>query len=120
MKKVVLVVVVVLLLLAAYPAWLGYQIWEQSRQDELPAGADAIVVLGAAHYNGRPSPVLKARLDHAAYLYGEGFSHTVIVTGGRAKGDEISEAEAAERYLGNQRAVPPEDVLAEVEGKTTL
>jgi uncharacterized SAM-binding protein YcdF (DUF218 family) len=59
-------------------------------------------------------------LDHAAYLYREGFSDTVIVTGGRAKGDEISEAEAAERYLGNHGSIPAVDVLAEVEGRTTL
>lgn len=120
MKKLILVAVGFWVLLLIYPAWLGYQIWEQSRRDELPRRADAIVVLGAAHYNGRPSPVLKARLDHAAYLYGEGFSEVVIVTGGRAEGDEMSEAEAGERYLGNRKAVATAAVLAETEGRTTL
>jgi len=120
MKRVLLLVLSILLAVVAYPAWLGYQIWEQSRRDELPRHADAIVVLGAAHYNGRPSPVLKARLDHAVYLYAEGFSETVIVTGGTAEGDEISEAEAGERYLGNEGSVPLGDVLSETEGRTTL
>jgi uncharacterized SAM-binding protein YcdF (DUF218 family) len=119
-KKLILFAVGFWLLLAIYPAWLGYQIWEQSRRDELPRRADAIVVLGAAHYNGRPSPVLKARLDHAAYLYREGFSDVVIVTGGRAEGDEISEAEAGERYLGNENNVAGSHVLTEIEGRTTL
>jgi uncharacterized SAM-binding protein YcdF (DUF218 family) len=119
-KKLILFAVGFWFLLLIYPAWLGYQIWEQSRRDELPRRADAIVVLGAAHYNGRPSPVLKARLDHAAYLYREGFSSIVIVTGGQAEGDEISEAEAGERYLGRKGTVAAADVLAENEGRTTL
>jgi uncharacterized SAM-binding protein YcdF (DUF218 family) len=119
-KKLILFVVGSWLLLLIYPAWLGYQIWEQSRRDELPRRADAIVVLGAAHYNGRPSPVLKARLDHAAYLYREGFSSVVIVTGGQAEGDEISEAEAGELYLESETIVAAGDVLAENEGRTTL
>jgi uncharacterized SAM-binding protein YcdF (DUF218 family) len=120
MKKLVRIAVIFWVVLLIYPLWLGYQIWEQSRRDELPRHADAIVVLGAAHYNGRPSPVLKARLDHAAYLYREGFSGTVIVTGGKAEGDEMSEAEAGERYLGDEGTVAVDDVLAETEGLTTL
>ena len=70
----------------AYPAWLGFQIWTQSREDE-PHSADAIVVLGAAQYDGEPSPVFKARLDQAAYLYNEKLSSIVIVTGGKQEGD---------------------------------
>ncbi|MDQ3646222.1 MAG: YdcF family protein, partial [Actinomycetota bacterium] len=82
MKRLIRWTFVLVLVLLAYPAWLGYRIWEQSHNDELRS-ADAIVVLGAAQYDGRPSPVFKARLDHAAYLYKEGFSSRVIVTGGK-------------------------------------
>lgn len=120
MKRLVWAALILWALLLIYPAWLGYQIWEQSRRDELPRRADAIVVLGAAHYNGRPSPVLKARLDHAAYLFREGFSDTVILTGGTADGDEMSEAEAGMRYLDGNGKVPADRILAEDDGHTTL
>src|SRR5690606_17703879 len=56
--------------------------------------ADAIVVLGAAQYDGRPSPVLQARLDHAAQLYRDGWSELIVVTGGIVAGDRMSEATA--------------------------
>jgi uncharacterized SAM-binding protein YcdF (DUF218 family) len=113
-KIVVLMVVVIL----AWPGWLAYQIWHQSRQDELHS-AQAIVVLGAAQYDGEPSPVFQARLDQAAYLFNEDLSDTVIVTGGKRKGDRFTEAEAGEEYLGT-KGVPEENVLGEPEGRTTL
>src|SRR5213594_2942181 len=61
--------------------------------------SDAIVVLGAAQYNGRPSPVFRARLDHAAALYQRGLAPVVLVTGGVGSGDTLSEAEVGRRYL---------------------
>src|SRR5881398_1348722 len=61
--------------------------------------ADAIVVLGAAQYNGRPSPVFRARLDHAAALYQRGLAPVVLVTGGVGSGDTVSESEVGDRYL---------------------
>src|SRR6059036_2152652 len=61
--------------------------------------ADAIVVLGAAQYNGRPSPVFRARPDHAAALYQRGFAPVVLVTGGIGSGDTVSESEVGRRYL---------------------
>ena len=61
--------------------------------------ADAIAVLGAAQYNGRPSPVFRARLDHAAALYQRGLAPVVLVTGGVGSGDSLSEAEVGRRYL---------------------
>ena len=102
----------------AYPAWLGYQVWRQSHQDENHS-ADAIVVLGAAQYNGTPSPIFKARLDQAAYLYKEGFSRTVIVTGGKQEGDQFTEAEAGELYLV-ERGVSSDHILNENNGRTSL
>jgi uncharacterized SAM-binding protein YcdF (DUF218 family) len=63
------------------------------------APADAIVVLGAAQYNGRPSPVFRARLDHAAALFRRGLAPHLLVTGGVGVGDTVSEAVAGRRYL---------------------
>jgi vancomycin permeability regulator SanA len=111
-------VLVVLIGLLAYPLWLGFRIWDQSHSDEVYL-ADAIVVLGAAQYNGRPSPVYKARLDHALYLYGEGLADKVIVTGGKRKGDRFTEAEAGRMYL-EAAAVPSAAILSESEGRTTF
>lgn len=61
--------------------------------------ADAIVVLGAAQYNGRPSPVFRARLDHAAALYQRGLAPVVLVTGGVGQGEVLSEANVGRDYL---------------------
>jgi len=80
--------------------------------------ADAILVLGAAQYNGRPSPVLKARLDHALQLYEEGFAPTLIVTGGVGAGDTLSEGEVARRYA-IENGVPESAILVEREGETS-
>ena len=110
-------VLLLTLIVLAYPAWLAFQVWAQSHKDE-PHSADAIVVLGAAQYDGRPSPVFKARLDHAAYLYDEELSSKVIVTGGKRPGDRFTEAEAGQNYLQEQ-GVATEDI-EEVEGSTTF
>src|SRR2546426_5590802 len=60
--------------------------------------SDAIAVLGAAQYNGRPSPVFRARLDHAAALYQRGLAPVVLVTGGVGSGDTVSESERSEEH----------------------
>lgn len=117
MRRVLKITAVVVALVVAYPAWIALQVWQQSRQDEVH-GADAIVVLGAAQYNGAPSPVFKARLDHAAYLFAEDLSDTIIVTGGKAPGDRYTEAEAGENYLESQ-GISHDVVLGETEGRTT-
>jgi uncharacterized SAM-binding protein YcdF (DUF218 family) len=109
----------ILVALLAYPAWLGWQIWRQSLADE-NRSADAIVVLGAAQYDGDPSPIFQARLDQAAYLYDEGFSNTVIVTGGKQEGDRFTEAEAGEMYLSDVQGVSADRIIGETEGRTTL
>jgi vancomycin permeability regulator SanA len=80
--------------------------------------ADAIIVLGAAQYEGRPSPVLKARLDHAAELWGRGLAPRMIVTGGRGVGDTTSEAAVSRRYLA-QHGVPEARILMDTAGLTT-
>lgn len=80
-----------------------------SRDDAAPA--DAIAVLGAAQYNGRPSPVFRARLDHAATLFQRGLAPVVLVTGGVGSGDTVSEAEVGRRYL-LQSGLPGPSVIA--------
>jgi uncharacterized SAM-binding protein YcdF (DUF218 family) len=80
--------------------------------------ADAILVLGAAQYNGRPSPVLRARLDHAVELHQQGRAPWLIVTGGIGAGDTLSEAEVSRRYAVG-RGVSDSMILLERHGVTS-
>ena len=93
------------------------QVWQASRSDGA-RDADAIIVLGAAQYNGKPSPVLKNRLDHALALYEGGRSPLIVVTGGRQQGDRFTEATAGYNYL-RDRGVPDSAIRKEVQGHTT-
>lgn len=103
-----------LLLGLVYLAVTFVQVWQASRRDDARP-AEAIVVFGAAQYNGRPSPVLQARLDHAADLYEDDVAPTIVVTGGRVAGDDsgFNEANVSARYLMDQRGVPREALLLE-------
>lgn len=101
-----------------YTAVTFVQVWQASRRDEARK-ADAIVVLGAAQYDGRPSPVLRARLDHAARLHQQRVASVIVVTGGRRPGDRFSEAQASARYLVDRHGVPEEAVLWEPYGKSS-
>ncbi len=92
-------------------------VYTVSREDEARESY-AIVVLGAAQYNGRPSPVLQSRLDHARLLYGKLLAPTIVLTGGVAKGDTISEAQAAADYLIRKK-VPASVLVVLAEGRTT-
>lgn len=95
-----------------------YRIWDQgARDDRRPA--DAIVVLGAAQYDGRPSPVFRARLEHAVELYRSGLAPRLVVTGGKAPGDRLTEAETARRFA-LEHGVPADAILVEDRGRTTL
>jgi uncharacterized SAM-binding protein YcdF (DUF218 family) len=87
-------------------------------QEDQRRPVDAIVVLGAAQYNGRPSPVLRARLDHALQLYQEGLAPRIVVTGGVGKGDTTSEATVGRQYLV-RHAVPSSAVVVQAEGRST-
>jgi len=103
----------------ALAAWvlciLGVVVWG-ARDRARPA--DAIVVLGAAQYAGRPSPVLKARLDHAVALWKRGLAKRMVLTGGRGTGDTISEAAVGRRYV-MKAGVADSAILLENEGRTT-
>jgi uncharacterized SAM-binding protein YcdF (DUF218 family) len=87
------------------------------RRDEAQE-ADAIVVLGAAQYVGRPSPVLRARVDHAVSLWKRGLAPTLILTGGTGVGDTTSEAAVARKYAMS-RGVPDRAIVLEIKGRTT-
>jgi uncharacterized SAM-binding protein YcdF (DUF218 family) len=96
----------------------GLAIWWNARQDARP-GSDAIVVLGSAQYNGVPSSIFEARLEHAITLYEDGVAPVIVTVGGRAAGDEFTEADAGREYLANA-GVPDDALLAVPEGVDTL
>lgn len=98
--------------LASLLAVVALASWDRARPGE------AIVVLGAAQYAGRPSPVLKARLDHAVQLWNQGLAPRMILTGGVGDGDTTSEAAVSRRYVMRQ-GVPDTAILMEVVGRTT-
>jgi uncharacterized SAM-binding protein YcdF (DUF218 family) len=93
------------------------QVWRAARHDGARP-AEAIIVLGAAQYNGRPSPVFRARLDHAADLYARGIAPTIVVTGGKLPNDKFTEAGAGAEYL-HTRGVPDEDILRETTSRNS-
>ena len=105
--------------LATYLAMLAKAIERQSLIDEAER-ADIIVVLGAAEYNGRPSPVLKARLDHAYELYRRGMAPRVLTSGGAGGDPQYTEGEVGRDYLVRQKGVPSEDITVESEGGSTV
>jgi uncharacterized SAM-binding protein YcdF (DUF218 family) len=90
-------------------------LWEHRDQAE---PASAIVVLGAAQYDGRPSPVLKARLDHALALWDRRLAPYLVLTGGMGDGDTTSEAAVGRRYAVHH-GVPDTAILMETRGRTT-
>jgi uncharacterized SAM-binding protein YcdF (DUF218 family) len=103
--------------LAALAGYASYRIWIQGQRDD-QRPADAIVVMGAAQYDGRPSPVFAARLDHAVSLYLAGLAPTLVVTGGKADGDRTTEAASARAYA-IARGVPASAILVEDTSRTT-
>lgn len=90
-------------------------VWSGMDQAQ-PAGS--IIVLGAAQYDGRPSPVLRARLDHGIDLWNRGMGNLLIVTGGRGYGDTTSEA-AVGRAYARKHGIPDTAIVLENKGRTT-
>jgi uncharacterized SAM-binding protein YcdF (DUF218 family) len=99
-------------------AWTVVAIVRQGAVDE-SRPADAIVVLGAAQYDGVPSAVFAARLEHAVELYHQGIAKVLVVTGGKLPGDRYTEAETARTYA-LAHGVPKSAILAENNGRNTL
>jgi len=115
MARVVGAAVLALLLLVTSTA---LAIWWNARQDSRPS-SDAIVVLGSAQYNGVPSSIFAARLEHAKNLYKAGVAPVIVTVGGKETGDQFTEAEAGRDYLANE-GVPRDALLAVPEGVDTL
>jgi uncharacterized SAM-binding protein YcdF (DUF218 family) len=113
-RRLLLAGLVLVALVAVYVGVTFVQVWLASRRDSARP-AQAIVVLGAAQYNGRPSAVLKARLDHAAALYEAEIAPTIVLTGGRLPGDAFTEAGAGAAYL-MRAGIPESALLLESEG----
>lgn len=110
--------VAVLAVVLVYIAWLSVRIESESTSEEAQA-ADVILVLGAAEYNGRPSPVLRARLDHAVDLYRLKLAPRILTTGG-AGGDPVyTEGTVGRSYLMSH-GVPSDAIIVESEGDTTV
>jgi uncharacterized SAM-binding protein YcdF (DUF218 family) len=121
MRRVIRIVVRVglafVLLIFVYLSVTFVQVWMASRRDEARR-SDAIIVLGAAEYDGRPSPVLAARLDHAILLYEKRIAPVIVVTGGKEPGDRFTEAGASADYL-HKHAIPDRAILRETTGRTS-
>ncbi|HEU5033137.1 MAG TPA: YdcF family protein [Mycobacteriales bacterium] len=109
---------VLLVAILVYLAVIAGRIWWVARQDDHPR-SDAIVVLGASQYNGTPSPVFAARLDHAKALYDEHVAPRIVTVGSKQPGDNFTEAIAAQNYLV-ARGVPGNAILPVSRGHDTL
>ncbi len=101
------------------PLTIAARIWYEARQDERPR-SDAIIVLGAAQYNGKPSPTLQWRLQHALNLYRDGVAPAIVTVGGKQPGDTYTEAGSGRRWLVEKGGVPAGDVVAVPTGRDTL
>lgn len=121
MRRIVRLAVKITLALATllflYLAVTFVQVWLASRRDDARP-SDAIIVLGAAQFDGRPSKVLAARLDHALQLYQEHLAPVVVVTGGNQPGDRFTEAGTGAKYLAD-RGVPQSAILRETTGRSS-
>ena len=110
-------VVLISVLLAGYFLITVFQVWRASDSDDR-AKTQAIVVLGAAQYDGKPSPVFVARLDHALELWKKGVAPLIVVTGGKQPGDRFTEASSGANYL-LARGVPDSAILRETTSRNS-
>jgi uncharacterized SAM-binding protein YcdF (DUF218 family) len=111
-------IIIAVAMLAVSVGYVSVQIERQSTRDEA-RNADVILVLGAAEYRGRPSQVLRARLDHALELYQRKLAPLVLTTGGAGGDPVFTEGGVGRSYLIG-RGVPPEAIIVENEGETTV
>lgn len=119
MKRVIgTAIFIMLAVFAALIAYVSLRIERQSTKDEA-RNADVILVLGAAEYRGRPSQVLRARLDHALELYRRKLAPLILTTGGAGGDPVFTEGGVGRSYLIGQ-GVPPESIIVENEGESTV
>jgi uncharacterized SAM-binding protein YcdF (DUF218 family) len=118
---VLAVLAFVVLLAVGFVAGCGIVVWTAAHHDAASEidRADGIVVLGAAQYDGVPSPVFAGRLDHAALLFEQGRADRVLVLGAGQPGDRFTEAEAGRTYLV-EKGVPEEAIVPVPKGHTTF
>jgi uncharacterized SAM-binding protein YcdF (DUF218 family) len=107
-----------LALVLYYLVSLSVRIGRQSTQDEA-AKADVIIIMGAAEYSGHPSPVLRARLNHALHLYQQHLAPLIMTTGGPGGDPVFTEADVGRTYLMDH-GVPPQAIITEPKGATTM
>lgn len=122
MRRAIVVVGVASVSVAVYFLVTLAQVWSTGRDDSFAASSrtvDAIVVLGAAQYDGRPSPQLQARLDHALLLWKREAAAFIVVTGGKQANDRFTEAQAGREYL-IANGVPAAVILVEPNGASTF
>lgn len=115
-RWILIVLVAIALIALIWIRWVYGQIeWYASR--DMASPSDAIAVFGAAEYDGHPSPVFRARLDHAESLYSRGIAPLIVTLGGDG-GDQFSEGRVGEQYLVGA-GVPDSDIIAETESTST-
>jgi uncharacterized SAM-binding protein YcdF (DUF218 family) len=117
LKLAIRVILALVAILFVYLAVTFVQVWMSARRDEARP-SQAIIVLGAAQYNGTPSPVLAARLDHAIDLYRAHIAPVIVVTGGRQPGDQYTEAGAGAAYL-HEHGIGEHAILRETTSRTS-
>ncbi|MEA2631894.1 MAG: hypothetical protein QOE66_2113 [Chloroflexota bacterium] len=118
LRDLVTVIIAGCLAIVFVTGYATFRVWQQGQRDDRRQAA-AIVVMGAAQYDGRPSPVFAARIDHAVDLYRAGVAPRMVMTGGKALGDRTTEAASARAYAV-ARGVPPDAILVEDQSRTTL
>jgi uncharacterized SAM-binding protein YcdF (DUF218 family) len=116
-RRLVRIGLALVVVVVAYFAVTFVQVWWATHRDDR-GPSQAIVVLGAAQYNGHPSPVLRARLDHAYDLWRAHVAPVIVVTGGRIPGDTFTEASVGATYL-DERGVPDSAILRETQGRSS-
>jgi len=116
LRRFLVVLAIMLVAAVVWCRWVYVQIQHYASQDQA-APADAIAVFGAAEYAGHPSPLFRARLDHAESLYSRGIAPLIIVLGGQG-GDQFSEGAVGQQYLIGA-GVPESDTIAETESTST-
>jgi uncharacterized SAM-binding protein YcdF (DUF218 family) len=117
LRRSLVALLVVVAVVVGYYVLTVIQVWRAARSDD-PRPSDAIIVLGAAQYDGRPSEAFAARLDHAADLYARGIAPLVVVTGGKQPGDRFTEASVGADYL-IARGVPDTAILRETTSRNS-
>lgn len=112
------IILMILAVIVLTPPAVAARVWWQARQDERPK-SDAILVLGAAQYNGKPSPTLEWRLKHALALYKDGVAPNIVTVGSKAPGDNFTEAGTGKTWLEEQ-GIPASKLVAIPVGRNTL